>query len=131
MNRSRPSRTAIYVHCFSEKSSGVLKITTPTKNGVEIARVTLTHYSEAGDETLRTLDYDARTNLEGCATCVEGVLSKYAGASAAVLYLLDEDGEQGHDMGRWSLDRKEWPESERGMTMHEKVRRMLRALLVV
>ena len=40
MDQSGPSRTIIDVHCFSEKSSGVLKITAPVEDGEQTVQVT-------------------------------------------------------------------------------------------
>ncbi|KAL7466081.1 hypothetical protein ACHAXS_006378 [Conticribra weissflogii] len=147
----RPSPLVLVV--YSRSLSGrilrnefeTMRITAPVDRGRIVLRISFpamnisptavqTHGEEDDQNPSRqrtVLDYDAKTCLEGAASCVVGYMS-YRDHHDVMMFLLESDGELGQlPLAKWSLDDNSFSDAGTASYKIQTTQPILRSLLVL
>lgn len=148
--RCRPSPLALVVYSRSlsgrilRNENETMRITAPIDRGQLILRVSfpvpnyapaigrnIQHQNDDDNQLQRTmLEYNAREDLEGAASCVVGYMS-YRDQRDVMMFSVMANGDLGpFPLARWSLDESSCPESGHTAYRLQIVQQILRALLV-
>ena len=138
--RDRPSSLVLVVFCRSWRGRDVrnenhtMRITAPIEDGRILLRIVFPTIIHEGNHTVQTnktvLEYDATSNTEGAASCIEGFCT-CRDNHEIIMFKLLEDGELGAEpLTRWSLS---FPKEKDNQTTTrlQIIQQILRSLLVM
>ena len=106
-----------------------VKVTAPVINGDLLVQVDFFPDGIALTDPA-PLYYNANGNLEAAAICVQGFVQSSSKCLCAKMHTVADDGYLSEPWFKWSLNPRDWPESEQSWTLDMKLQHIFKLLLV-